>query len=72
MVLPDPLQFEQVIRAKPTEPPVGRACTVTPSPSHRVHFLGLVLGLPPVPLHVEQTTAFSIWNLKQSVRNKDG
>lgn len=60
-VFPEPLQAEQVTRANPRAPPLAaRVVTVMPSPSHFIHFLGFVPALPPEPLHVGHTVAFSI------------
>ena len=60
-VFPEPLQAEQVTRANPKAPPLAaRVVTVIPSPSHFIHFLGFVPALPPEPVHVGHTVAFSI------------
>lgn len=60
-VFPEPLHAEQVTRANPNVPPLAaRVVTVMPSPSHFIHVLGFVPALPPEPLHVGHTVAFSI------------
>jgi len=60
-VFPEPLHTEQVTRANPKAPPLAaRVVIVMPSPSHFMHFLGFVPALPPEPLHVGHTMAFSI------------
>jgi len=60
-VFPEPLHIGQVTRANPKVPPLAaRVVNVMPSPSHFMHVLGFVPALPPEPLHVGHTMAFSI------------